>query len=167
MAPRILCALLAAAFAFAGFGGTDVDFDFDRRYAGAAGALVLPQGDGDLRRRGGGALRAGYYFTDTVALDGEVAVLENTVGLAVRGLWHLQGFEEFGRLFGYERFDPFVTAGARGWLADGEVGPSAGVGALYYLTDSWALRFDADFTLGLERRVETAHTLAVGVQYSF
>ena len=112
MAPRILCAFLAAAFAFAGFGGTDADFDFDRRYAGAAGALVLPQGGGDLRRLGGGALRAGYYFTDTVALDGEVAVLENKVGLAVRGLWHLQGFEEFGRLFGYERFDPFVTAGA-------------------------------------------------------
>ena len=163
MGRRVLCAVALCAI----LRGAAADYEFDRWYVGAAGEIALPQGGGDLRRLGGGAVKGGYYFTDTVAIDGEVAVLENKVGGAVRGLWHLQGFEAFGKLFGYERFDPFVTAGARGWFADGELGPSLGVGALYYLTDSWALRLDADCTLGLERRVETVHTLAVGVQYSF
>jgi hypothetical protein len=41
------------------------------------------------------------------------------------------------------------------------------LGAFYYLTDSWALRFDADVTLGLDTDVETAFTLSAGLQYSF
>ena len=136
-------------------------------YTGAAAQLVLPQGGSRMHRLGGGAARVGYYFTGSLALEAEAAWLENVVGLSARALWHLHGLEEFNMLFGYERFDPFLTFGARGWIHDGQVGPSAGVGAFYYLTDSWALRFDADATLGLDTDVETAFTLSAGLQYSF
>ena len=136
-------------------------------YSSAAAQLVLPQGGSHMRRLCGGAARVGYYFTGSLALEAEAAWLENVVGLSARALWHLHGWEEFNMLFGYERFDPFLTLGARGWIHDGQVGPSAGVGAFYYLTDFWALRFDADATLGLDTDVETAFTLSAGLQYSF
>ena len=110
MGRRVLCAVALCAI----LRGAAADYEFDRWYVGAAGEIALPQGGGDLRRRGGGAVKGGYYFTDTVAIDGEVAVLEDKVGGAVRGLWHLQGFEEFGKLFGYERFDPFVMRARAG-----------------------------------------------------
>ena len=136
-------------------------------YSSAAAQLVLPQGGARMHRLGGGAARVGYYFTGSLALEAEAAWLENVAGLSARAIWHLHGWEEFNMLFGYERFDPFLTLGARGWIHDGQVGPSAGVGAFYYLTDSWALRFDADVTLGLDTDVETAFTLSAGLQYSF
>ena len=104
-------------------------------YSGAAAQLVLPQGGSRMHRVGGGAARVGYYFTGSLALEAEAAWLENVVGLSARALWHLHGWEEFNMLFGYERFDPFLTLGARGWIHDGQVGPSAGLGAFYYLTD--------------------------------
>ena len=136
-------------------------------YSGAAAQLVLPQGGSRMHRVGGGAARVGYYFTGSLALEAEAAWLENVVGLSARALWHLHGWEEFNMLFGYERFDPFLSLGARGWIHDGQVGPSAGLGAFYYLTDSWALRFDADATLGLDTDVETVFSLSAGLQYSF
>ena len=109
-------------------------------YAGGAAQLALPQGGSRMRRLGGGAARA---------------------------VWHLHGWGEFDMLFGYERFDPFLSAGAKGWIHDGQVGPSAGLGAFYYLTDDWALRFDAEATLGLDTRVETVYSISAGIQWFF
>ena len=136
-------------------------------YAGGAAQLVLPQGGSRMRRLGGGAARAGRYFTDSLALECEAAWLEDSAALAARAVWHLHGWEEFDMLFGYERLDPFLSAGARGWVHDGQVGPSAGLGAFYYLTDDWALRFDAEATLGLDTRVESVYSISAGIQWFF
>ena len=136
-------------------------------YAGGAAQLVLPQGGSRMRRLGGGAARAGRYLTDSLALECEAAWLEDSAALAARAVWHLHGWEEFDMLFGYERFDPFLSAGAKGWFHDGQVGPSAGIGAFYYLTDEWALRLDAEATLGLDSRVETVYSVSAGIQWFF
>ena len=139
----------------------------DEWYVQGTAQIVLPQGGARMRRLGGGAARAGRYFTDSLAVECEAAWLENNAALAARTIWHLHGLKEFDMLFGYERFDPFLSAGARGWFHDGQVGPSAGAGAYYYMTDSWALRFDADMTLGIDTHVEPIYTLSVGFQYFF
>ena len=137
-------------------------------YVGVSGAMVLPQGGSRMHRLGGAALRGGVYLTEDWALEGEVAWLENAAGLSVGALGHVQGWSLYGDLFGYSRFDPFVTFGAKGWIGDGcgQVGPKAGLGAFYHLTDSWSLRADADATLGLETNCEMLYSLSVGVQYS-
>ena len=147
---------------------TDEEADFGRWYVGAAAQLMLPEGGSRLHHVGGAAMRGGYYLTENWAAEAEVAWLEDLAGLSAQMLGHLQGWNLYGDLFGYSRFDPFVTVGARGWLGrEGQVGPKAGLGAFYHLTDDWAFRFDADATLGLETRCEVDYTLAVGVQYSF
>lgn len=143
------------------------DYGLPRRYAGASAALTLPQGGARLRRLGGASARAGYYLSDDFAVECEAGWLEDRAALAARGVWHAQGWEWFGRLFGYERFDPFATLGARAWTPRGQVGPACGVGAFYYLGDTWAIRLDAELSIGLETRVETFHTLSLGLQYSF
>jgi len=157
-----IAAVLAATCAVAG-----EDYEMPRWYVGAAGTLVLPQGGSSMRRLGGGAVRAGYYVSDAFAVEAEAGSFENLAGLAARGVWHMQGWDWFGNLFGYERFDPFLTAGARGWMLEGQVGPAFGVGAFYYLGDSWALRFDAEVVVGLDSSVEAVHCLSAGLQYSF
>ena len=48
-----------------------------------------------------------------------------------------------------------------------KLGPKAGLGAFYHLTDEWSLRADADATLGLETNCEMLYSLSVGVQYAF
>ena len=131
--------------------------DFDRWYVGASATLTLPQGGHQMRRLGGATARLGFYFTEALSLEADAAWLENCAGLGVHGLWHL---------FGYERFDPFVTFGARGWI-EGDVGPTAGLGAFYHLTDRWSLRADAQATLGLDGDCAMVYTLGAGVQYSF
>ncbi len=156
-------AALAAATSLSAF----ADESLGEWYAGGAAQLVLPQGGSHMRRLGGGAARVGRYLSESLAVECEAAWLENTCGLSARAQWHLHGWREFDMLFGYERFDPFVTGGARGWIRDGQLGPSAGVGAFYYLTDSWALRFDADATLGLDTDVEMVYALSAGVQWFF
>jgi outer membrane protein W len=131
--------------------------EFDRWYVGASATLVLPQGGHSMRRLGGATARAGYYFTESLAVEADAAWLEDCAGLGVQGLWHI---------YGYERFDPFLTFGARGWI-DGDVGPTAGIGAFYHLTDSWSIRADAQATLGLDGECEMVYSLGAGVQYSF
>ncbi len=164
MKPGSLFAVaLAAATSFAAI----ADESLGEWYAGGAAQIVLPQGGSRMRRLGGGAARAGRYLAESLALECEAAWLENTCGLSARALWHLHGWRAFDMLFGYERFDPFLAAGARGWIHDGQLGPSAGLGAFYYLTDDWALRFDADVTLGLDTDVETAYSLSAGLQRFF
>ena len=138
-------------------------------YVGVSGALLLPQGGSRMHRVGGAALRGGCYVSDDWAIEGEAASLEDAAGLACAALWHAQGWSLYGDLFGYSRFDPFLTAGARGWIGRGcgQVGPKAGIGAFYHLTDNWSLRADADATLGLDTAREMLYTISVGVQYSF
>ena len=133
------------------------EYEFDRWYAGASATLTLPQGGHPMRRLGGATARAGYYFTEALALEAEAAWLEDCAGLGVQGLWHL---------FGYERFDPFVTFGVRGWI-EGDVGPTAGLGAFYHLTENCSLRADAQATLGLDGGCAMVYALGAGVQYSF
>ena len=147
----------------------DEEVGFDRWTVGAAGSLTLPQGGSRMRHVGGAALRAGCYLDENWAVEAEAAWLEDAAGLGVDALWHLQGWDFYGDLFGYSRFDPFLTAGVRGWIGRdcGQVGPKAGLGAFYHLTDSWSLRADADATLGLETNCEMLYSLSVGVQYSF
>lgn len=139
-------------------------------YVGAAGALTLPQGGSQMRRLGGVAVRGGAYLSDFWALEGDVAWLENAAGLGVDALAHVQAWSAYGDLFGYSAFDPFVTAGARGWIGSGgtgQVGPQLGLGAFYHLNDRWSLRADANATLGLESGVEVVYSLSVGMQFGF
>ena len=139
-------------------------------YVGASGTLLLPQGGSRLHRVGGASVRGGYYLTEDLAVEGEAAWLEDVAGLAAGALWHWQGASLYGDLFGYSRFDPFFTVGAKGWIGRrgaGQVGPKAGLGAFYHLTDNWSLRAEADATLGLDVETEVDYTVSAGVQYSF
>ena len=131
--------------------------------------MTLPQGGSSMRRLGGGVLRAGWYLGEFWALEGDAAWLENMAGLGVDALWHIQDWSFYGDLFGYSRFDPFLTAGARGWIGDGsgQVGPAVGIGTFFHLTDNWSLRGDAQATLGLDGDCQMVYSLAFGVQYSF
>jgi hypothetical protein len=135
----------------------DDDYELDRWYVGASATLVMPQGGGDMRRLGGATARVGYYVTEALAVEADAAWLEDCAGLGVQGLWHI---------WGYERFDPFVTFGARGWI-DGDLGPVAGLGAFYHLTDNWSLRADAQATLGIDSDCDMVYSLGAGVQYTF
>jgi hypothetical protein len=134
--------------------------EFNRMYVGAGAMMTLPSGGSDMRRLGGGSARAGYYFSEFWAAEAEVAALENYAGISAGILWHW---------WGYERFDPFFTFGAKGWIGsnDDQAGPKWGIGSFYHLTDYWSIRADADITLGLDTNVETIYSLSVGVQYSF
>ena len=55
---------------------------------------------------------------------------------------------------------------SRGWI-EGDVGPTAGLGAFYHLTNEWSLRGDAQATLGLDGDCQMVYSLGFGVQYSF
>ena len=162
-------AILATAAAAAAPDFEEESSDATGGYVGAAATIVLPQGGSSMRRLGGGTLRAGWYFGEFWAIEGDAAWLENMAGLGVDALWHIQGWRPYGDLFGYSRFDPFLTAGARGWVGDGsgQVGPAVGIGTFWHLTDDWSLRFDAVATLGLDSRVEVVHAISIGVQRSF
>ncbi len=141
--------------------------DLSSFYLGASGAIVLPQGGSRMTHLGGAAFRAGYYFNGWFALEGEASWMENRAGLAARGIVHWKGCDEWDMLFGFSRWDPFFSIGACGWLPDGQVGPAAGIGLLYYLDDNWALRFSGEATLGLDGRTEMIYSLALGVQYGW
>lgn len=138
-------------------------------YVGLSGAVTLPQGGSRMHRVGGAAIRGGTYLTEDWAVEGEIAWLENFAGLGVQALGHFQGWGLYSDLFGYSRFDPFMTLGAKGWVGDGcgQVGPKAGLGAFYHLSDSWSLRADADATLGLETNCEMLYSISAGFQYAF
>ena len=139
-------------------------------YVGVSGVVLLPQGGAShMRRLGGASLRGGWYMSEFLAGEGEAAWTENAAGLCAQGLWHWQGADLYGDLFGYSQFDPFFTFGARGWIGDGigQAGPKAGVGAFWHLTDDWSLRADADATLGLDSDVAMVYAVTIGVQFAF
>lgn len=157
---RSIVLAAVASFSAVSFAAGDEDgegYEFDRLYVGASGTLVIPQGGCDMRRLGGATARIGYYVSESFAVEADAAWLEDCVGLGVQGLWHF---------WGYERFDPFMTFGARGWI-DGDLGPVAGLGAFYHLTDNWSLRADAQATLGIDGDCDMVYSLGVGVQYTF
>jgi hypothetical protein len=130
---------------------------YDCLYAGVSASVILPQGGSDMRRLGGATARTGYYVSESLAVEADVSWLEDCVGIGVQGLWHF---------WGYERFDPFLTVGARGWI-DGDVGPVAGLGAFYHLTENWSLRGDAQAVLGIDRECDMIYSISLGVQYAF
>ena len=136
---------------------SDDEYEFSRLYFGSSATLVIPQGGSDMRRLGGATVRLGYYVSEALSIETDVAWLENCAGLGVQGLWHF---------WGYERFDPFVTFGGRGWI-DGDLGPVAGLGAFYHLTDNWSLRADSQAILGIDSDCKMIYSLGIGVQYTF
>ena len=133
-------------------------YEYDRWSVGIVGQMAFPQGGSKMSRRTGAGVRLGYYVTEMLAIEGEATWMENSAGLALKGLWHW---------WGYEQIDPFFTFGARGWIHDGQVGPCAGVGAFYHLDDYWSIRFEADATLGLDTDCEMIYSLGLGLQRTF
>ena len=160
--------LTAAVSAFAAMClFADADEAGDEWYAGGAAQILMPQGGSSVGRLGGAAARGGRYFGRSFAVECEGAMLENSATLAARAVWHLNGWREFDMLFGCERFDPFLSAGAKGLIHDGQVGPFAGIGAFFHLTDYWALRLDADAMLGLDTEAKMLYTVSLGIQRFF
>ena len=175
---RAAAALALACASLAAYGAEPAaeeedEAAFDPWYAGASATLVLPQGGHSMRRLGGATARVGYYLLESFALEADAAWLETCAGLGLQFLWHF---------YGYERFDPFVTFGARGWIS-GDAGPCVGLGAFYHLTDNWSLRADAQATLGVDGAYSPwlgalgaldfdhgcrgVYTLSLGIQRSF
>ena len=158
---RLKLILLSTVVFFSAISSSAEDCDevceFSRFYLGSSATLVIPQGGSDMRRLGGATVRIGYYVSEALSIETDAAWLEDCAGLGVQGLWHF---------WGYERFDPFVTFGVRGWV-DGDLGPVAGLGAFYHLTDNWSLRADSQAILGVDSDCNMIYSLGVGVQYTF
>ena len=110
-----------------------------------------------MRNLCGAGAYLGYYVDDFLTVEFSSAWFEDTAALSLKGLWHW---------WGYERFDPFFTFGASGWI-NGEVGPTLGWGAFWHLNDYWSIRFDADATYGLDDADEMVYSIALGLQWSF
>lgn len=155
-------------------------------YAGAGGAVMLPGHGQTLRRAAAVTVQAGRYMTDAWALEVAGACVPHAVSsrggttvetLAVRGLFHLSGWETFDKLFGCERFDPFVTCGAaasfssRAAFADGRrrtaMGPTAGFGFFWHLTESWSVRADATACLAVDDGCGLVYAAGIGLQRLF
>lgn len=155
-------------------------------YAGAAGGLLLPGSGNSLRRAAEVSVRAGRYVDEFLALELEAACAPNACsrdgngalsGVAAQGLYHLSGFSFYDNLFGCERFDPFVTCGVatrfgpRHAFAGGShrtaVGPAAGLGAFYHLTDAVDLRVDARAALCVDSPCGMLYSVVAGVQWNF
>ena len=94
--------------------------------------------------------RVGTYVADFWAVEGEVGWKPHHLEMGADVLWHW---------WGYERFDPFLTLGVKGYT-NWKYGalPSVGTGAFYHLTDNWSIRADVSM-----------YPIAgnVGVQYEF
>ncbi len=183
---HIVCAALLCASCVSFAAEESEEVSVPSWYAGAGAGMLLPGGGSSLSRAAQSSAHIGWYASDFVAFEFEGSCAPNAssggghaavTGLAARGLFHLSGWEAFGKLFGYERFDPFVTAGVQTLLssrysfADGShrtaAGPAVGIGAFYYLTDTWALRFDATAAMSVDSPCGMNYGIAAGVQWSF
>ena len=131
-------------------------------------ALTLPQGGSRLGRAGGAVARAGVCMSEYWAIEASAGQLERYTALGAGALVHFYALDLYDRFFGYSAFDPFVTAGANGWIdrRRGQVGPAAGLGAFWHLDDNWSIRADASATMGLDSGVEMLYTVSVGLQCS-
>ena len=151
--------LLLAAFAAANFtvrGADDIaeNIDLVPWNLGVSATTLLPQNGIRPAHRTGGAVNLACYLNDFWSVTGEVACFGDTTGLGAGALWHW---------WGYERFDPFFTFGAKGWLTGG-IGPSGGVGAFFHLDERWSLFLSADATLDLDGRNGMIYTVSAGVR---
>lgn len=156
-------------------------------YVGTSGGMLLPGNGNSLRRAAEIAVRGGHYFSDYFALELEGVCVPSAVsgrggnatvsGALVEGVCHMSGWEAFDRLFGCERFDPFVSMGAAARFASRDVfahdarrtaiGPMFGLGAFYHLTDSWSLRGDLRAQLCCDSPCGMLYSVSLGVQYSW
>ncbi len=143
-------------------------FEFDNTYYTTISAgAILPRDSSHMRHKVGSTISFGVYLTERFALELETGIYEDKPSLAVRSLCHFGAWEEFDLLFGCERFDPFFTFGAAGWFNGGQYGPSAGVGAYYYLSDFWAIRFEGSSLLALNEDTSVVYSLSIGIQRTF
>ncbi len=180
---RRFALLLAAA---CGLGAWCARAELPPCYVGAGGGLLLPGNGNSLSRAADVALRAGVYATDFLAWEVEGACAPNVsargghealTGVSARGLYHFAGFEVFDKLFGCERFDPFMTLGActrfgaRHAFADGShrtaTGPEVGLGAFYHLTENLDLRVDATALVACDSPCGMLYAVGVGLQWNF
>lgn len=160
--------------------------DFSPWSLGVGGNVLLPGNGNSLSRAAQVSLRGGYYLTESFALELEASSAPNVssdeghtalTGLGAHGLFHLTGWEAFDKLFGCERFDPFVTAGVQTFLSPRHVfaddshrtgtGPVVGCGALYWLTDTWALRFDLSAMMTVDSPCGMMYAAGVGLHCNF
>jgi len=156
-------------------------------YAGASGGVLLPGGESGLKRAASTSVRAGHYVTEMFAVEAEAASAPHVVSrraggstltsASVGGVLHLAHFTFYDRLFGSERFDPFLSSGlhcafaSRHVFADAShrtaLGPYAGIGAFYHLTDSLSLRAEARADLCCDSPCFMLYGVCAGIQYSF
>ena len=181
----ILPILVVAALCCAG--AEDEGYAYDRWSVGASGGVMLPGNGNALRRAAAVSLRGGYYATETFALEVEAASVPRATakgmggasltGVSAGGLLHLTAFDFYDRLFGSERFDPFVTFGAHAAFASKHVfadcshrsafGPAAGIGAFYHLTERLSVRAEARAALCCDSPCGMLYGVFAGFQYSF
>ena len=183
---KIILIFALAATATLPAGTEEVDDGVSYGYVGAAGGMLLPGNGNSLKRAALVAARGGWYLDEYLAVEAEALCAPHASsdegGTAVWGgsaqaLWHLSGWEAFDKLFGCERFAPFLTGGVqalcapRHVFADGShrtgIGPSVGFGAFYHLTDNWSLRAEARAALAVDSPCGMTYSLLAGVQYSF
>ena len=153
--------------------------DFDHWYLEAAVGMLMPGCGNELKRGFNMVGRGGYNFNEHFGLEVEGQIAPNMTmrhqgggqkirGFGAQGLWHP---------FGYERFDPFLSFGAGTYFGSNHVfggddrswggGPRVGLGAMYHMTDHWALRGDARATMLIDDPVGMMFDWDVGVVYSF
>lgn len=143
-------------------------FEFENTYyATISSSVVLPRESSGMRDKVGATVNFGVYLTDRFAFEFETGIFEDKPSLAIRSVCHFGAWKEFDLLFGCERFDPFFALGAAGWFNEGQYGPSVGVGAYYYLSDFWALRFEGGSLLALNKDTSVVYSLSVGIQRTF
>lgn len=162
------------------------EVSFDRGYLESAGGILLPGAGQSVRRAAEVQVRGGYYLTDVLALEGGLFCAPHAAtgvgGAVVAGgtlgaLMHLTAMDEFDKLFGSERIDPFVTFGGGAHFAShpayaddsrrAAIGPMAGFGTFYHLTDTLSLRFDAQAFMGCGSPCCMSYALGMGLQWSF
>lgn len=161
----ILSAALLAALAVCPAWAEETDYDHG--YVFAAGSAVLPTGGGRLHRTGGVSAAVGFHLSEFTAVEAEAGWHADRAFFGGRFLAHFSVIDEYNRLFGYERIDPFVTLGVCGWTGRGEVGPAFGIGTYYHLSDHWSLRFSAEAVCGVDGEAEFPVTLSAGLRRSF
>ena len=166
-------AFLAVVVALSGAAGAgEVYFD-------AAGGMFFPGGGSSLRRGAAEAvLRAGAYAADDLAFEVSALSAPN-VSSAARGHAAVSGasVDALWHMFGYERFDPFLVAGAHSLFSSKHVfadgarrtafGPEAGIGFFYHLTDNASVRFDARAAMLADGPCGMAYSVCGGLQLSF
>jgi hypothetical protein len=156
---RFFAAISFLVFSLPLFAGTE--------YVNFTSRTILPCNSAKLRHYVGGGAAIGKYVTEKIALEGEFSVMEDKMFLLARSLVHFSIFEEFNLLFGYERIDPYFSLGVATLFPRGQSGPEFGLGAYYYLSESWALRVDGSSVIGVEGDCDAVYSIAVSLQRTF